>query len=601
MKSNLGFDRALSRKPDEVLDSHGTHGEVRLWETPARVRRSRQDSFRQEAPVEQPHFTAASLALLGLVKRRLWLILSITLLVTVLTGWGVFALKNQYTATTLLMLDPRSTRLLEPEAASALAADGEVEILRSDSVALQVVKRLGLDNEPEFVPEPGYLSKLVAPVKDYILGHLEGVTSEGGAVQEGTLQETDAASEASAIALRMLKAKVAIRRRGLTDVIAIDVTSEDPRHAARVANAYADAYLEEQVSAKLKGLERAEAALTRRLSELDEELKRSEVKIGLRQVYQDNLLRLKTISQQRDTIGPDARIASPALPPDVPSFPRRKLLLMLGAMAGLGLAMGAAYLRDVSARRIQTAEELEPITGAPNLASIPNTRNLKASERRYPQDEVTMRPMSAYSESVRRLFFTLRLMMNRGSKLGVVLVTSTGPQEGKSTLALSLARSAAIAGSSVVVVDCNLREPGLHKLVGLQNDVGLVDLLSNSAGECSVLQSDPKSSCKLVTSGNVEKISPEWLYKAKSLKDALRKLETEFDLVILDAPATGVYADSLVLMHGVDAVLFAVRAGMANPSEIRSTLQQLRRTNDADLFTVLTFSPARGAHANAHS
>src|SRR5207237_566268 len=112
-------------------------------------------------------------------------------------------------------------------------------------------------------------------------------------------------------------------------------------------------------------------ALTRRLSEIDEELKQSETRIGLRQVYQDSLTRLKAIGQQRDTVGPDARIASPARPPDVPSFPNRKLFLLLTMIGGSGLAMGAAYLKDMQGRRVRTERDVEILTGGPILAVIP--------------------------------------------------------------------------------------------------------------------------------------------------------------------------------------------------------------------------------------
>lgn len=614
MSNQLKLEHASARKFDAVADderviSNGTFAGA--W----RARRERSDNFRQELPAAQPNLAVPFLFLFGLARRQFWLILSVTLLATVLTGALVMMLKNQYTATALLILDQRTTRLLDPNATNMLAADGEVEILKSDNVALRVVKKLGLDSAPEFRPQPGPLSGLISSIEEFASTWMETILASrwiaGSPVGEGAGQGSHADAQGIAraemnqdavtTALRRLKANVTIRRRGLSDVIAIEVTSSDPQHAALVANAYADTYLEEQVAAKLNGIERAEAALSRRLSEIDGELRRSETQVGLRQIYQENLLRLKAISQQRDTVGPDARVASAALAPDVPSFPNRMAFLMLGTITGLGLAVGAAYLRDASTRRIQTAGEVEAITGAPNLASMPRTRRLTVGKRCKPRDEVIARPTSTYSEAARRLFLTLQSVVNRGPKLGVVLVTSTNPREGKSILALSLARTAAAAGTRVVIVDCNLRNPGLHKLVGVSNKPGFADLLGAEDGERDVLQDDPKTSCKVITSGDFGERSPEILFNAEKVREALRALEAEFDLVILDGPSTGVHAESLSLMNSANVVLFTVREGVTSSKELRSTFRQLCRINGGDLFTVLTFSSTRGAHADIHS
>jgi capsular exopolysaccharide synthesis family protein len=383
---------------------------------------------------------------------------------------------------------------------------------------------------------------------------------------------------------------VSIRRRGLTDVIAVEATFPDPQRAAEIANAYAEAYLEEQVDAKLSGIERAGVAVSRRLNELDEELKRSETQIGLRQIYQDNLLRLKTIGQRRETVAPDTRIASRARPPDSPSFPRTSLFLMIGGLASFGAAFGVAYLRDAYSRRIQAEEEVELLTGTANLASIPDMTKAGRDAAANLADEIVLRPRSIFAGAIRRLYFNLQLMVDRGTKLGLVLVTSAEENEGTSTVALSLARTAALAGLNVVIVDCDLRNPGLHKLLDLKNEVGLVDLLTRTVDERTVVQADRKSSCKVIAAGKIGNAPTEWLLHPERVRDALRKLETNYDVVILDTPPIGETAEPLIFMRVVDVALFVVRAGATTPHAIRSSIRQLARVNDADLFTVLTYA-----------
>ncbi|WP_262300266.1 polysaccharide biosynthesis tyrosine autokinase [Microvirga sesbaniae] len=598
MKSNLGVDRAFIRRPDIGPEVGSTVGNLSLARTNSRGLNSHSDEA-----ADGPRLVAELMSLLRMMRRQLRLIVAITVFVTVASLIVIMSLKKEYTATTLVMLDERNARLLEPSVANTLAADGEVEILKSDNIALQVVDRLGLYRDPDFLPKQGWLGQRIAELTEAVTGPPK-VGSAATAISDEQARSTgapdsaqvDAASDAeadvvdppAAQALRVFKSKVTVRRRGLTDVIAIDVTDPDPKRAAQYSNAYAEVYLEEQVATKLRGIDRAEAALTRRLSEIDEELKRSETHIGLRQVYQDSLARLKAVAQQRDTVGPDARIASQARPPDLPSFPNRKLFLLLAVLGGFGVSVGIAYLRDLHSRRVHTEDEVEVFTGVPILASLPK---LPSSKHHHPSsiaDVVVDQPGSRYSESVRTLLFTLQAIMNRGRKIGIVLVTSAEENEGKSTLAVSLARSAAIAGSKVVIVDCNLRDPEVHGLLSIQNEVGLVDLLTRAAPEHAVLQNDPRSHCRAITSGHVASVSPEWLLRTEQIEGVLQSLRAEYDVVILDAPPVERYADSLLFTNVADLVLFAVRSGVAKPQVVKSALTQLQRCSDVDVFPILT-------------
>ena len=539
-------------------------------------RRGGYDAVRHDAQLEERSPALVLAVALGLLRRQIWMIAAITLAGAVLTGFFVSTLERSFTATTLLMLDQRSSGLLEANTVTKLDADGEVEILKSDNVALRVVERLQLAATLGVPPKPGVISQFIAGVK--------------GIFPSSRKPEAGAGPSPTTRALRILMQNVVIRRRGLTDVIAIEATSTDPQRAADIANAYGEAYLEEQVDAKLSGIERAGMAVSRRLNELDEELKRSETQIGLRQIYQDNLQRLKAISQRRETVAPDTRIASRARAPNSHSFPRTSLFLMIGGMASFGAAFGFAYLRDAYSRRIQAEEEVELLTGTANLASVPDMSESRRDPAANLPDEIVLRPRSVFAGSIRRLYFNLQLMVDRGTKLGIVLVTSADENEGASTVALSLARTAALAGLNAVIVDCDLRNPSLHKRLDLRNEVGLVDLLTRASDERTVVQSDRKSSCKVITTGKVGNAPTEWLLHPERVRDALRKLESSYDVVILDTPPVGVAAEPLVFMRVADAALFVVRAGATTPHAIKSSLRQLGRINDADLFTVLTYT-----------
>ena len=208
---------------------------------------------------------------------------------------------------------------------------------------------------------------------------------------------------------------------------------------------------------------------------------------------------------------------------------------------------------------------------------MPDVTKARRGDATKLPDDILTRPRSAYSGAIRRLYFNLQLLLNRGSKLGLVLVTSSEEHEGRTTVALSLARAAAVAGLNVVIVDCDLRRPSLHKILDLKNEVGLVDLLAQTAEERSVVQSDRKSNCKVIASGKTGTIPTEWLLNPDRIKDTLRKLEANYDLVVLSAPPVGSSAEPLIIMRDIDVALFVARAGASTPTAIRSNIRQLRR------------------------
>ena len=472
-----------------------------------------------------------------------------------------------------------------------------MEILKSDSVALRVVERLNLADDIQ--AKPGLFGRLIAMFgisdSDDEATDAHPTANEASPSNDPALKVS---SPAVATAVRLLMQSVTVRRRGLTDVIALEATAKTPERAAQIANTYAEAYLEEQVAAKLAGIERASIAISRRLAELDEELKRSESQIGTRQIYQDNVQRFKAIAQRRETVAPDSRVASRARAPDIPSFPRPALFVLLGAMMSLGAGLAVAYLRDVYSRRVHTEDELELLSGVPNLASIPDVTKARRGDTAKLSDDILTRPSSAYSGAIRRLYFNLQLLINRGSKLGLVLVTSAEEHEGRMSVALSLARAAAVAGLNVVIVDCDLRRPSLHKVLDLKNEVGLVDLLAQTAEERSVVQSDRKSNCKVIATGKTGTIPTEWLLNPDRVKETLRKLEANYDLVLLSAPPVGSSAEPLIIMRDIDVVLFVARAGASTPTAIRSTIRQLRRGSEVDIYTVMTYTQMRGSRAD---
>jgi capsular exopolysaccharide synthesis family protein len=206
------------------------------------------------------------------------------------------------------------------------------------------------------------------------------------------------------------------------------------------------------------------------------------------------------------------------------------------------------------------------------------------------------RPLSDYSEAIRRLRISLQLTFNRGAGFKSLLVTSTQRREGRTTIALSLARDAARAGLKVVLLDCDLRNPSLHSKMGINNDEGMAEMLLSPAPvvTMSVVQMDSQSSCFLIPSGGLGDSSPDQPLQSPQLGRVIKELEERFDLVIIDAPSIETAADALIIAQHVDGVLLIARSTWARPSKIRDAVLDINRTRSGNLATALNVAARPG-------
>jgi polysaccharide biosynthesis transport protein len=180
-----------------------------------------------------------------------------------------------------------------------------------------------------------------------------------------------------------------------------------------------------------------------------------------------------------------------------------------------------------------------------------------------PAEYLVKRPLSQYSESIRALRVSLQ-MADVDNPPKVVLITSSTPAEGKSTLAVSLAFSAAAAGQRVLLIDCDLRRPQLSRLFGLETKPGLVDVLTGNAEVEDVLAD--RAGLTMLPAGSKTPNPPDLLGSAK-MQSLLTAARATYDYVVLDSAPVGPVVDSRVLSHVADKTIYVVR-WRATPREI---------------------------------
>jgi len=199
-------------------------------------------------------------------------------------------------------------------------------------------------------------------------------------------------------------------------------------------------------------------------------------------------------------------------------------------------------------------------------------------------------PLSPISEAYRTLRINLQFA-TLGVQLRTLLVTSAGAGEGKSTTLANLAVIVAQTEQSVVVVDCDLRRPGLHKLFGLSNELGLTTMMADDhALDEPPLQPTEVDGLRLLASGPLPARPPD-LLGSRRMDRVIEKLLGEADLVILDAPPIMAATDALVLSTKVDGVLLVASAGTTKREQAQRAVERLNKVNARLVGAVLTNVP----------
>jgi len=275
-----------------------------------------------------------------------------------------------------------------------------------------------------------------------------------------------------------------------------------------------------------------------------------------RALYEAFLSKFKEAQGQQGIETPDARVISHAEVPGGPSFPNKQYTLGIAVPAGIFLGLLLALVAERLDAGFRTNSQIEKLVGLPVLATLPEMPGLKGAE--CAADAMIDKPLSSYTEAVRGLQIGLA-HSNVDQKAKTVLVTSSVPNEGKTTVALSLARLAARSGQRVVLVDADLRHPSVAPTLGVSKpEKGILEVLVGDAPVEECLIKDPKSTVSALLATKSPGNPPDLLGSGAMHKliDGLRKT---FDMVIIDsAPLLPVH-DARVLAHLADAVVFVVR------------------------------------------
>lgn len=303
------------------------------------------------------------------------------------------------------------------------------------------------------------------------------------------------------------------------------------------------------------------------------------------QIYTNLLSSYENVRLARLRSTPNVVQVEAAPVPEIPIQPRPVRNVLLGAMVGLVLMAMIAFAIEYLDDTLKTPEDVTHYLRVPVIGLVGEME--KRRNRDDPRGTgvyVSENPLSPIAESFR----TLRTNLDFASvdkPIKTLMVTSTGPAEGKSTVAVNLAAVMAQGERKVILVDTDLRRPSIHRILGLANRRGLSDLFRDQTGLASVISSWGEPPLQVITSGGLPP-NPTELLESEKMTRILEELKQKSDMVIVDSPPT-VVADPIALSAKVDGVLLVIEPGKTKIGAAQVLMEHMNRAGARILGVVL--------------
>lgn len=288
------------------------------------------------------------------------------------------------------------------------------------------------------------------------------------------------------------------------------------------------------------------------------------------------------------------KVVDPAVNPEYPVEPKTKLNFIIGIFSGLVIGLVLAFLLETMNHKIKTHDDIKKYLKIKTLGIIPhnsidNEMNEKKKVYVKPGEtnvKIFTEPNSVVSESVRMIRTNLNF-----SDLKLVNVTSTMPSEGKSELIANLAASFALLDKKVLIIDCDLRKPKVHKNFGLPRNKGVSDIVLSKGSldyhRAIQTYNFEKTSIDILTAGS--KISnPSELINSKFFAKMLDQIRVDYDFVLIDCPPISSMTDGVLVSKLCDGTVYVIESDRIDYPLIQSCIEELRNNKAFILGAVLT-------------
>jgi capsular exopolysaccharide synthesis family protein len=307
-----------------------------------------------------------------------------------------------------------------------------------------------------------------------------------------------------------------------------------------------------------------------------------------KKIYENYLNRASELAVERSLQQADATVNYKAAVSTSP-LPNLRLILTIAVFFAMLAAICSIIISELWNRRVRSRTDVERDMGLPLAGVLPDFRSVARLKLRRgiagPADHLVEHPFTAFAEAFRNLRAHLKLSSQSGPSK-IIAITSAVPREGKSMTSLCLARTMALTGSSVVLVDCDLRQRGVTKLTG-DSDVGIREVVENNLPLQQALIKDVKTNAWILPAARRRAI-PQDLFGRPKADELLHILTEKFDYVILDTPPLLGMADARILVAKADRILYVVQWNKTPTATARAAVEILKECGARVVSTLLT-------------
>jgi non-specific protein-tyrosine kinase len=423
-------------------------------------------------------------------------------------------------------------------------------------------------------------------------------------ILESVIKQLGLADTSDALATR-------VRADASADSTLLTITAQDadPSRAAAIANALADQLiaaspaiqgrqtdLQKSIDAYLKATQDQIAVNQAEVESLTALPIRTTQQDAFLQALESQLITLRStyatlLSSSSSNVPTLLSVIDPAVPPTSPVSPKVPLNVLVAALLGLAIAAAVAFIAEYLDDRVKDADAVQEVTGLGTLGTIARMKSGRGRRELY-RLAVLLYPHSGAAEAYRTLRTNIEFASVDAS-IRTLLVTSSIQGEGKTVTAANLAVVFAQAGRRVLLVDADLRKPGVHIVFHLPNEHGLTTLLrSDEVGLDAVAQTTEQENLRILTTGPLP-ANPAELLGSQRMRAIVERLKTRDDLLIFDSPPLQAVTDSAVLSSFLDGTLLVIDAGHTRRRSVLQAREALAKVGANVLGAVLNRFPAR--------
>lgn len=498
---------------------------------------------------------------LRVIKSRKSVLITFFFVTVFVVTVGSFLMKPIYRATATLLIDLESPNVLTTTGSVALGNinyyaykeyfQSQKEIITSRSITRQVFEEFNLGQSKDYL-------KAKDPIKDF---------------------------------LKTVKVEPVRDTR----LLLLNVDNKDPKLASSLANRIAEVYVARNLDYITKSevinlLKNEYLTLQAKLSEYTKVYKDKHPKmIRLRQEIEQMAARVKEEKEQingSDTIGfssstfaslkaNNISIQDRAETPIIPLKPKKRLNILLAMIVGLFGGTGLAFFFEYLDDTVKGLEDVERLAEWPFLGNVPKIE-VKGMMAELQRDLFAhSKPKDPIAEAFRSIRTSVLFSSTEEHPLKGIVITSPGPQEGKTTILCNLGITIAQSNKQVLLVDADMRRPRLHEIFKDKNEVGLSSFLSEQAEFANLVQKTEINNLFLV-SGGPHPPNPSELVSSHKMKEFIDKAKEKFDFILFDTPPVAVVTDAVILSQAADGTIIVLESGRTSRRALPGVNQLLK-------------------------